>query len=103
MYYALVAVISPGIAERLTGYGDELPGITVGMQGQPKNAIRGSVADLAVGRDGGYGSMVGAARADDELADAASRIEAPAGGLWRKALIDMSMTVQDHIGVGIVK
>ncbi len=100
---ALMTGSAARIAKRLIGYWDELPGITAGMQGEAEDPIRAGVADLAVGGNGGDGRMIGPARPDDELADAARRIQSPAGSLRGKTLINMGMTVQDHIHIGVIK
>jgi len=61
------------------------------------------VADFTVGDGGTERVEVRASCADDELADAARRVEDAGGGLRGEALVLMLVPGDDHLGAGMVE
>ncbi len=79
------------------------PVIAISAQGQLDHAVGRIVAHLAVGADQEEVVELAAAGADDELADAARRVEGAGGRLRSEALIGMIVPVDHDVGVGIVQ
>ncbi len=73
------------------------------MQGQFEHAIRRVIDHLIVGSNRPNSGMCRTSRAYDELADAVSRVEAPAWRLRGKTLVEMRVPVQDHVGTGVIQ
>src|SRR5215831_19114506 len=86
------------------GSGHEVPLVAVRQECQLENAVLAADLPLAVWF-ARHKSIVGvdAARADDELADAASRIAAAVGCLRGKPFIEMIVAVHHDLGAGVVK
>src|SRR5262252_3207012 len=91
------------VGEGLPFLGNELPVVTVGAKRQLQNAESCEVANLAVGLRRRKGPMTLSARAGDKLANAASRIAGAVRSLRREAFVVVVMTVDDHVGIGVVE
>src|SRR5919112_6557228 len=74
-HYSGAAGAGTGVGEHLAGFRDEEPVVAARAQGHPENAVRRRVANLAVGLHRPEGVARRPAGADDELPDAARRVE----------------------------
>jgi len=92
-----------GVGEGFAGFGEELPVVGVRMESEFEDAEGGGVADLGVGLGGAEGTMVFAAGADDEFADAAGGVGEALGILRSKALVVVIVTVENDVGMGRVE
>ena len=87
----------------LPGLRDELPVVCAGAEVQLEDAIGVGVAHLAVGLDVRDRVVAPSARAHHELPDAMLGIGGRAGRLWREALVDVLVAVEDHVGIELVE
>src|SRR4029077_7442902 len=99
----LVTDAGAGIGEALPCFRDELPVVGAGLKSKFQDAEGGGIAHFAVGLWFAEGTMVFAAGADDEFADAAWRIGNAIGSLRCEALVIMVMAADDYVGIGFIE
>src|SRR3954453_3957659 len=93
----------PGIAEGFAGLGNKLPVVAGRVQRQLDDAERESIAHLAVGDWCAERVVILAARADNELANAARGVGYAGGILRRETLIIMGVAVDHQLGASIIQ
>src|SRR5215213_11672312 len=87
----------PGIRERTASYGQELPLITAGAQGDPEDPVRSRVADGAPFLDGAEGAKRCSTGSDDELPDPSDTIRMPVRGEWFEPLVVVIVGAKDDV------
>ena len=98
-----VASAASRIGERPALLGDEFPAVASGLQVQLDDPVRAGVPHLAVRSDRSEAVGVGAAGADDELADTRGRIGHTVRVLRRKALVLVVVPVENDFGSAVVQ
>ena len=91
------------VGKLFASFRHKLPVITARMQGQHEHAKGIVITHLTVEGDPLERGMIGTAAPNDELSDAADGVWRCVRRLRRKSLIDVVMSVQDHIYVVIVQ
>src|SRR5713101_7857174 len=99
----LVAFAAAGVGKALPCFGNELPVIAAGLEGELPDSEGGGIAQFAVGLRFTEGAVIFAAGANDELANAASGIWSTVRRLRGEALVIVLVAGDDELGVGIVK
>src|SRR5688572_5151924 len=93
-----------GVAEGLPGDGEEPEVVAVGPQRQLQHAVGPRPAHLAVGLGCGLeGVARGAARPHGELADSVGAVGPGVRRLGGEPLVDVDVTVEDHVGAVVVE
>src|SRR5216683_1985953 len=100
---ALVAFAATGIGEALPGFGNELPVISVGLERELQDAEGRGIAQFAVGLWRAERTVILAAGANDEFADAARGIGRAIGRLRGKTLVFVIVAGDHDIRVGFVE
>src|SRR5260370_33503943 len=98
-----VARADAGIGEALPCFGNELPVISVGLERELQDAEGGGIAQFAVGLWRAERTVILAAGANDEFADAARGIGRAIGRLRGKTLVIVIVAGDHDIRVGFVE
>src|SRR5215472_10797294 len=100
---SLMADAGAGVGEGLAFFGDELPVVAFGLQGEPENAEGGVVANFAVWLWFFEGAVILSAGTDDKFADATLGVGSSIRRLWSKALVVVVVAIDDHVRVGLIE
>src|SRR5882762_1019869 len=98
-----VARAGARIGEALPRFGNELPVIGVGLEGELQDSEGCRIAQFAVGLWRAERAVILTARANDEFANAALGVGRAVRSLGSKALIIMIMAADNHVCVGFIE
>src|SRR5258708_40061541 len=99
----LLAFAAPVIGEAVPGFGNELPVVGVGLERELQDAEGSRIAQFAVGLWRAERTVILAAGANDEFADAARGIGRAIGRLRGKTLVIVIVAGDHDIRVGFVE
>lgn len=97
-----MASASAGVGEGFAGFGNELPIVTVGTQGQFEDTESVGVAQFAGCDDCSKGPLVLAAGANDKFPNTAWGIANTFGVLWSEAFVVVIVPVHNDIRVSVI-
>src|SRR2546427_11646441 len=98
-----VARAGARIGEALPRFGNELPVIDFGLEGELQDTEGCRIAQFAVGLRGAERAVILAARANDEFANATLGVGGAARSLRSEALVIMIVATYTHARVGFVE